>query len=62
MNSVIFLDIDGVLKHPTQHVWYPEAIACMNAYCNHNNIDIVISSTWRRLKTLSFLIKYSTIE
>lgn len=54
MKSVIFLDIDGVLKHPTQNVWYPEAVSCLNAYCQQNNIDIVISSTWRLLKDLDF--------
>lgn len=54
MNNIIFLDIDGVLKHPTKNSWYPEAVACLNAYCSHNNIDIVISSTWRLIKDLEF--------
>jgi hypothetical protein len=54
MNNIIFLDIDGVLKHPTKNYWYPEAVACLNAYCRHNNIDIVISSTWRLIKDLEF--------
>lgn len=54
MDNIIFLDIDGVLKHPTKNVWYPEAISCLNAYCSHNNIYIVISSTWRFLKDLEF--------
>lgn len=54
MDNIIFLDIDGVLKHPTKNVWYPEAISCLNAYCSHNNIHIVISSTWRFLKDLEF--------
>lgn len=54
MNNIIFLDIDGVLKHQTKNVWYPEAIACINAYCSHNNIDIVISSTWRLIKDIDF--------
>lgn len=34
MNNIIFLDIDGVLKHPTQNIWYPEAVACLNATVN----------------------------
>lgn len=54
MNNIIFLDIDGVLKHPTKNYWYPEAVACLNAYCRHNNTDIVISSTWRLIKDLEF--------
>lgn len=54
MSNVIFLDIDGVLKHPTQNIWYPEAIAYLNDYCQHNNVYIVISSTWRMLKDVSF--------
>lgn len=54
MDNIIFLDIDGVLKHPTKSVWYPDAISCLNAYCSHNNINIVISSTWRFLKDLEF--------
>lgn len=54
MDNIIFLDIDGVLKHPTQNVWYPDAVSCLNAYCSHNNIHIVISSTWRFLKDLEF--------
>jgi hypothetical protein len=54
MNNIIFLDIDGVLKHPTQNIWYPEALACLNDYCQNNNTDIVISSTWRLIKDLEF--------
>lgn len=57
MNNIIFLDIDGVLKHPTKNSWYPEAVACLNAYCSHNNIDIVISSTWRLIKDIEFFNK-----
>jgi len=57
MSNVIFLDIDGVLKHPTKNIWYPEAIACLNDYCQHNNIYIIISSTWRMLKDVSFFNK-----
>jgi 16S rRNA C1402 (ribose-2'-O) methylase RsmI len=57
MNNIIFLDIDGVLKHPTKNSWYTEAIACLNAYCSHNNIDIVISSTWRLIKDIEFFNK-----
>lgn len=57
MNNIIFLDIDGVLKHPTKNSWYPEAVACLNAYCSYNNIDIVISSTWRLIKDIEFFNK-----
>lgn len=54
MSTIIFLDIDGVLKHPTKNIWYPEAIEYLNSYCSHNNIDIVISSTWRLIKNIEF--------
>lgn len=57
MNSVIFLDIDGVLKNPTKNVWYPEALSYLIDYCEYNNIDIVISSNWRFLKELEFFNK-----
>jgi hypothetical protein len=54
MNTIIFLDIDGVLKHPMKNFWYPDAVAYLNDYCSHNNIDIVISSTWRLFKDIKF--------
>lgn len=57
MNSVIFLDIDGVLKNPTKTIWYPEALSYLIDYCEYNNIDIVISSNWRFLKEMEFFNK-----
>lgn len=55
--GIIFLDIDGVLKHPFENNWYNDSIELINNYCNSSNIKIVISSEWRLHKSRAFFNK-----
>lgn len=55
--GIIFLDIDGVLKHPFDDKWYDDSISLINDYCNSSNVKIVISSDWRLHKKKAFFNK-----
>lgn len=60
--NVVFLDIDGVLaswlkmgnvnKDADGHFFEPDAIEALNKITNHIGGKIVISSTWRKSRTL----------
>ena len=59
MNSVVFLDVDGVLNHcnwepPTPHeiedLIDPECVAKVNRICELTGSVIVLSSSWREIE------------
>lgn len=67
MNPIIFLDIDGVLN--SRHYFIekdgndpsfvqidPKKVGWLNNLCDEMNIDIVVSSTWRKGRTLEELV------
>lgn len=56
-NSIIFLDIDGVLKDPFDDKWYQNSIDLINDYCSKSSTKIVISSDWRLHKRKPFFNK-----
>lgn len=57
MYNIIFLDIDGVLKKPTEDSWFYTSISLIKNYTSTTNTKIVISSDWRLHKKKSFFTK-----
>lgn len=59
MKKLIFLDIDGVLNNDLllrQNIFLcPTKVSLLSTFCNDNDIDIVISSSWRQIYTLDKL-------
>jgi hypothetical protein len=60
--AVIFLDIDGVMNseasaktYKTFHRAAPTAIDALNAILADRGVQIVISSTWRKIHDLEFI-------
>jgi hypothetical protein len=44
---LIFLDFDGVVKHPGTNSFVPECVTLVRALANRLDAHIVISSSWR---------------
>lgn len=68
MSNIIFLDIDGVLNHQLfyqngENGEYDEdnidkfGIELLNELCQETNSKVVISSSWRKGRTLEYLQK-----
>lgn len=59
MRKLIFLDIDGVLNTNAllrQNIFLCSTrISLLSSFCEDNDIDIVISSSWREIYTLDEL-------
>lgn len=59
MKKLIFLDIDGVLNNESllrQNIFLcPTKVSLLSTFCKYNNIDIVISSSWREVYCLDEL-------
>lgn len=52
---VVFLDFDGVIKHPTLHdEWYRDSVALIKFLCIKTNAKIVVASTWKLVKGHDF--------
>lgn len=53
--KIIFLDIDGIIKNPTNHSeWFSESIMLIIDLCVRTNSRIVIASNWKLLKGTEF--------